>query len=85
MVNLLSGRRAELVPTFATHAALRAVDAAGCAPEEIRALGVGAAESVKRLKTRAMGAVDWFGDAAQGVEEIADFVEFKTVWHPVGA
>lgn len=85
VVNLLTGLRKELVPTFATHAGLRAVDAAGCAPEEVRTLGLGAAESVKRLRTRLAGETDWFAEDAQGVEEIAAYVEFKTVWHPVGA
>ena len=85
VVNLLTGLRKELVPTFATHAGLRAVDAAGCSPEEIRTLAVGAAGSVKRLRTRAAGEIDWTSERAQGVEEIAAFVEFKTVWHPIGA
>ncbi len=83
VINLLTGRRAELLPTFATHEGIRAVVAAGVSDAERKTLGLGAAESVKRLRTRAPGAVDWY--AAQGVEEIADFVEFKTVWHPVGA
>lgn len=85
VINLLTGQRAELLPTFATHAAIRAVDAAGVSAEEARTLGRGAADSVKRLKTRASGAVDWAADSARGVEEIAEFVEFKTIWHPVGA
>ncbi len=83
VVNLLTGRRAELLPTFATHEGIRAVDAAGVSDAERQTLGLGAAESLKRLKIRAPGAVDW--NTAQGVEEITDFVEFKTVWHPVGA
>ncbi len=83
VINLLTGRRAELLPTFATHEGIRAVDAAGVSDAERNTLGLGAAESVKRLKTRALGSVDWY--AAQGVEEIADFVEYKTVWHPIGA
>ena len=85
VVNLLTGKRAELVGTFATHAAIRAVDAAGVSDEERRTLGRGAAESVKRLRTRAARSVDWFSPLAQGAEEIAEFVEYKTVWHPVGA
>ena len=85
VVNLLTGKRAELVGTFATHEAIRAVDAAGVSEEERRTLGRGAAESVKRLRTRAAGDVDWFAESAQGAEEIAEFVEYKTVWHPVGA
>ncbi len=85
VVNLLTGRRADLLPTFATHQALRAVDAAGVSDAERKTLALGAADSVKRLKTRADGAVDWFAPTAQGVEEIADFTEYKTVWHPIGA
>lgn len=88
VVNLLTGLRAELLPTFATHEGLRALDAAGVSAEEAKALGLGAAESVKRLKTKVRDekpAPDWFSSAAQGVEEIGAFVEFKTVWHPIGA
>ena len=85
VINLLTGRRAELLPTFATHEALRAVDAAGVSDAERKTLGLGAAESVKRLRTRVPGAVDWFAPSAQGVEEIGAFTEFKTIWHPIGA
>lgn len=85
VVNLLTGFRAELVPTFATHTHLRAL--AGVAtPEERKTLELGAAESVKRVKLhRAEAPVDWYSDAAQGLYEIRDFVEFKTTWHPIGA
>ena len=85
VVNLLTGRRADLLPTFATHQALRAVDATGVSDVERKTLALGAADSVKRLKTRAAGAVDWFASTAQGVEEIAEFTEYKTIWHPIGA
>ena len=85
VVNLLTGRGVDLLPTFATHQALRAVDAAGVSDAERQTLALGAADSVKRLKTRAAGTVDWFADSTQGAEEIADFTEYKTIWHPVGA
>ena len=85
VVNLLTGKRADLLGTFATHQALRAVDAAGVTDAERKTLALGAADSVKRLKTRAAGSVDWYAATAQGVEEIADFIEYKTIWHPVGA
>ncbi len=86
VVNLLTGRRADLLPTFATHQHLRALDAV-VAPggEEAKSLGLGAAESVKRLKLRAPSALDWFdADAHENVYALRDFLEFKTVWHPVG-
>lgn len=83
VVNILTGLRRELVPTFATHAHLRAVYAAVGA-EERRALRLGAAQSVKRVRLRDPGD-DWFSDSAQGLEAIRDFVELKTTWHPIGS
>lgn len=85
VINLLTGKREEVLSTFATHEGLRAVDAAGVSEEERQTLGTGAARSVKRLKLRSPGEVDWLSKAAQGLEEIVEFVEYKTVWHPIGA
>jgi len=85
VVNLLTGLRPELLPTFATHTHLRAVVAVGTA-EERKALALGAAESIKR--TRFMAAekpTDWFNDDAQSLYAIRDTLEFKTTWHPIGA
>lgn len=82
VVNLLTGLRQELIPTFATHEHLRAISAVANADER-KALRLGAAESVKRVHfTEAE--TDWFGDAAQSVYPIKDFVEFRTTWHPIG-
>ena len=49
VVNILTGFRRELVPTFATHAHLRAVYAAA-EGDDRRALRLGAAASVKRVR-----------------------------------
>lgn len=85
VVNLLTGLRGELVPTFATHEHLRAISGVANA-EERKAIKLGAAESVKRVKLhKAEEPVDWFVDSAQGLYEIRDLVEFKTTWHPIGA
>lgn len=85
VVNLLTGLRKELVPTYATHAHLRAISAAANADER-KALRLGAAESVKRVHFAELAdASAWFEDAAQSVYAIRDFLEFKTTWHPVGA
>lgn len=86
VVNLLTGNRAELVPTFATHAHLRAL--AGVAnAEERRTLQAGAAESVKRTFLHpADTPPDWFDiPTTAGLYALREFVEFKTVWHPIGA
>ena len=85
VVNLLTGFRRELLPTFATHAHLRALSAAASADER-RTLRLGAAESVKRVRfTELATTSDWLGAGGQSVQAIRDFVEFKTIWHPVGA
>lgn len=85
VVNLLTGFRRELLPTFATHAHLRALSAAASADER-RTLRLGAAESVKRVRfTELATTSDWLGAGGQSVHAIRDFVEFKTIWHPVGA
>lgn len=86
VVNILTGFRKELVPTFATHTHLRAISAAGVGAEERKALRLGAAESVKRVRiSDTTEPADWFADGAQSVYAIRDFLEFKTTWHPIGA
>jgi acyl-CoA reductase-like NAD-dependent aldehyde dehydrogenase len=85
VVNLLTGARKDLLPTFATHAHLRALAAVANA-EERKALALGAVESVKRTKFwKAEEKTDWRSDQAQSLYLIRDFLEFKTTWHPVGA
>jgi aldehyde dehydrogenase (NAD+) len=83
VVNILTGFRKELVPTFATHTHLRAIVAAVGA-EDRKAIRLGAAESVKR--TRFVDPeTNWLDDAAQSLYAIRDTLEFKTTWHPIGA
>jgi len=84
VVNLLTGLRRELIPTFATHTHIRGVSAVVGA-EDRKELGVGAADSVKRVRTRkAEEKIDWHSEKAESVYDIKDFIEFKTTWHPIG-
>ena len=84
VVNLLTGFRRELLPTFATHTHIRGLSAVVGADER-KEIALGAADSVKRVKTRkSEEKLDWTADSAQGVYDIKDFVEFKTTWHPIG-
>ncbi len=84
VVNLLTGQRPDLVPTFATHAHLRAVSAFAT-QEERKTLQEGASDSVKRVKfIPAETAYDWYDEKAQGLYHIRDFIEAKTTWHPIG-
>ncbi len=85
VVNLLTGDRADLIPTFATHSHLRGI-AAVASLEDRKTLQTGAADSVKRLKLIfSETPTDWFSEKAQGLYEIRDHLESKTTWHPIGA
>jgi acyl-CoA reductase-like NAD-dependent aldehyde dehydrogenase len=84
VVNLLSGRRAEVAPALGAHRDLNAiVDAAG--DGELSAeLDRLAAETVKRARH---GAPATTYDAATGdsLARLEAVTELKTAWHPVGA
>jgi acyl-CoA reductase-like NAD-dependent aldehyde dehydrogenase len=85
VVNLLTGFRREMVPTFATHAHLRALAGVASAADR-KTLRLGAAESIKRARLiPAEDKTDWFAASAQSLYAIRDFLEFKTTWHPIGA
>jgi aldehyde dehydrogenase (NAD+) len=85
VVNILTGFRKELVPTFATHTHIRGISAV-VSQDEKKQLQLGAAESIKRVRARKRDdEIDWTGEKAQSVYEIRDFIEFKTTWHPIGA
>lgn len=85
VVNILSGDRAELAPHLASHMDINAiVDGSGDA-EIAAVLKRGAADNLKRVKTRPLTARAWFTAAAADPYTILDTVEFKTAWHPVGS
>ena len=76
VVNVLTGERAELLPWLINHLDVNAVDLTG-ADDDIEAEVVaGAAANVKRVV---------FGDVEEeSPYAIADFLEMKTLWHPIG-
>ena len=74
VVNLLTGRKAELCPVLAAHMDVNAVDLAGAGRDraELERL---AADNVKRVVHNGDGQSPWHAAA---------FLELKTVWHPIG-
>jgi acyl-CoA reductase-like NAD-dependent aldehyde dehydrogenase len=84
VVNILTGRRAEIVPWMSGHADIDTIDVTGCEPELRTTAEQQAAESVMRVVAATEAERDWTSDAAQSPYVIAGFVEFKTVWHPQG-
>ena len=84
VVNVLTGKRADLVPTLATHMDVNAVvDGVGDAGLR-KTLEAGSAINLKRYACHALPAADWFKPAAEDPYRILATVEFKTAWHPMG-
>ena len=89
VVNLLTGYRKELVPVLAAHVDVDGIDGWGI-PDDLRTEAETlAADNVTRIARRPRGVTegrfDWLDDrAAERPEWIAAFLEYKTVWHPIG-
>ncbi|GAA0704204.1 aldehyde dehydrogenase family protein [Streptomyces malaysiensis subsp. malaysiensis] len=80
VVNILSGRTAEIAAPLAAHQDVNAIDLAGAEPELATELEKAAAENLKRVLRPQ--AVDWAADPGTG--RLLAFLETKTVWHPMG-
>jgi acyl-CoA reductase-like NAD-dependent aldehyde dehydrogenase len=77
VINVLTGSPSELVPWLAAHMDVNAIDLTGCPEDLVPEAERAAADNVKRVHRA--------GPAEQHLSEITAFVEFKTVWHPMGA
>ena len=77
VINILTGSPSELVPWLAAHMDVNAIDLTGCPDDLIAEAERAAADNVKRVHRA--------GPTEQHLSEITAFVEFKTVWHPLGA
>jgi len=82
VINILTGRTAELSPHLAAHADVNALDLTGADTELRKSLEEAAAETVKRVYVP-KGVPDFA--AAPGTARLRAFLEIKTVWHPTGA
>ncbi|MEU7010969.1 aldehyde dehydrogenase family protein [Streptomyces sp. NPDC046332] len=81
VVNILSGKAAEMGPHLAAHQDVNAIDLTGADPELARELEVAAADNLKRvLRPRAVDFAE-----SPGTERMTAFLETKTVWHPTGS
>ncbi|MEW1909688.1 aldehyde dehydrogenase family protein [Kitasatospora sp. NPDC085895] len=88
VVNVLSGRTADIAPTLASHQDVNGLDLTGAVhqdgPGSPAALEAAAAETLKRVLRPAAdpAAADW--TEAPGTKRLTSFLETKTVWHPMG-
>lgn len=83
VVNVLTGSVAEIAPWLASHMDVNGLDLTGVEDADLAtSLEVAAADNLKRVRRAPAAEVDWL--AAPGTDRMTDWLETKTVWHPIG-
>ncbi|NJC69461.1 aldehyde dehydrogenase family protein [Planosporangium thailandense] len=83
VVNVLTGRVAEIAPWLASHMDVDAIDLTGVTDAGLAVdLETAAAENLKRVLRPAPASSDWAADP--DVQRMLALIETKTVWHPKG-
>jgi acyl-CoA reductase-like NAD-dependent aldehyde dehydrogenase len=80
VINVLTGRVAEIAPWLASHMDVNAIDLTGAPDGLADDLAVAAADNLKRV-LRA-GDEDW--TLTPRLDRLQAYLETKTVWHPIG-
>jgi acyl-CoA reductase-like NAD-dependent aldehyde dehydrogenase len=75
VVNILTGKTAELAPWFASHMDIDGLDITGLESKFVADIKIAGAQNLKRIHA--------FKDTATPGRILA-FMESKTVWHPIG-
>ncbi|WP_405601415.1 aldehyde dehydrogenase family protein [Streptomyces sp. NBC_01410] len=81
VVNVLSGRTAEIATPLASHQDVNAIDLTGAEDVLAKELEIAAADNLKRVLRPQP--VDFSADP--GTHRLTAFLETKTVWHPTGS
>ncbi|CAL9556203.1 aldehyde dehydrogenase family protein [Streptomyces sp. enrichment culture] len=81
VVNVLSGRTAEIATPLAAHQDVNALDLAGADEVLAKELEIAAADNLKRVLRPQP--VDYA--RTPGIDRMTAFLETKTVWHPTGS
>jgi acyl-CoA reductase-like NAD-dependent aldehyde dehydrogenase len=83
VVNVLTGSAAEVAPWLASHMDVNGLDLTGVEdPALATSLEEAAADNLKRVRRAPLAEVDWL--ATPGTDRMMDWLETKTVWHPIG-
>jgi acyl-CoA reductase-like NAD-dependent aldehyde dehydrogenase len=82
VINLIAGRRSELVTHLARHMDVNALVLTGLPPELEAAAKADAAVNVKRVATPKVD--DYFAEPSRSLDLLRSTLEIKTTWHPVG-
>ncbi|MFB9659261.1 aldehyde dehydrogenase family protein [Glycomyces mayteni] len=76
VVNLLSGKAAEVAPHLASHADVNGLDLTGADADLAASLEAAAAETLKVVRRP--------GKGGNALDLLRQWTEYKTVWHPAG-
>ncbi|WP_107772092.1 aldehyde dehydrogenase family protein [Nocardioides sediminis] len=83
VVNVLTGSVAEIAPWLASHMDVNGLDLTGVEDADLAtSLEVAAADNLKRVRRAPAAEPDWL--AVPGTDRMTDWLETKTVWHPIG-
>lgn len=87
VVNIVTGKKPELVPALASHRDVDALDDGSGDAALSKRIEEEAADRVRRIAhPKAVSPADWFSArACEGIAAVEPFVEIKTTWHPAGA
>lgn len=85
VINVLTGRTAEVAPWLASHMDVNAIDLTGAPDSLADDLAIAAAENLKRVLRPAAedGAAEGWTQPP-GLKRMLAYLETKTVWHPTG-
>ena len=75
VVNILTGKRSELVPWLASHMEVDGIDISGVEKSEDAEIKRAGSENLKRIHRF---------DNDESPNRMLSFMEYKTVWHPIG-
>ena len=79
VVNVLTGRVAEIAPWLASHMDVNAIDLTGAPDDQRDDLAVAATDNLKRV-VGLSASTDWA--ATPSLDRMLTYLETKTVWHP---
>ncbi|MEV4971267.1 aldehyde dehydrogenase family protein [Streptomyces scopuliridis] len=84
VVNVLSGKTAEIAAPLAAHQDVNGIDLTGADEALAKELEIAAADNLKRvLRPERAERTAWSADP--GTRRLTAFLETKTVWHPTGS
>jgi len=83
VINIITGRRDELLEHLANHREVAGIHAANLPLDAMTTLKLGAGENLKRVAARTLNTEDWYDEEiAHSPWLIEAFLDMKTIWHP---